>query len=287
MPTTRFAPSPSGRLHLGHAYSAWFANDAAAGGDFLVRFEDIDQSRSRQEYVDGIFEDLEWLGLPPSLPPVFQSQRTALYEEAFAKFVNLGLIYPCFCTRKEISEEVNRMPSAPHGPDGPLYPGTCKFLDQFDVVDHFLKFTPCSWRLDSEKAAKIVGDLEWTDLSAGTSKCDPLLFGDPILKRSEGKPSYKTGTFSYHLCVVVDDSLQGVDLVTRGLDLLPSTHLHRLLIALLDLNVPTWHHHPLVIDETGKRLAKRFDSLAISTLREQGLTPSQVLEMAQKCLQLP
>ncbi len=271
MPTTRFAPSPTGWLHLGHAYSAWFTREQAEGGRFLLRIEDIDQERSQALYEDALKEDLAWLGLEWSEPVVRQSERTAAYESALALLEAEGLLYPCFCSRREVQEELARMPSAPHGPDGPLYPGTCRNLTPAEREAR--SGEPFSLRLNMNEALKRVAPMQWSDLSAGTLDATPEIFGDVILARKD------TG-LSYHLCVVVDDAWQEIDLVTRGLDLLPSTHLHRLLQELLGYRIPLYHHHRLVVDEQGKRLAKRSDSLAIRTLRERGLRPSDVIELA-------
>lgn len=275
LPRTRFAPSPTGWLHLGHAYSAWFAWQAAEGGECLLRIEDIDQERSRPEYEEGIKEDLAWLGLAWPEPVIRQSERTPLYEAVLDRLQGEGLLYPCFCSRKEIEAELAQMPSAPHGPDGPLYPGTCRCLTPAEREAK--SDQPYSLRLDMAEAVKRVSPLSWHDHTEGRQEAQPEMFGDVILARKD------TG-LSYHLCVVVDDHEQSIELVTRGLDLMPSTHLHRLLQELLGFEVPEYHHHRLVVDEEGKRLAKRSDSLAIRHLREQGMTPQDVVRMAESSL---
>jgi len=258
---------------LGHAFSAWQSREWSEGAGFLIRIEDLDQERSRREFEDALMEDLAWLGIKPSLPLVRQSERTQLYVTALENLKTQGLLYPCFCSRKEIQDEARRMGSAPHGPDGLLYPGTCSGLNPQQARDLIQEGRPHSWRLRSSEAGKRMGLLAFTDLEAGSFSVNPGLFGDPILAR-------KDAGFSYHLAVVVDDSDQGVELVTRGRDLLHSCHLHRLLQALLGIKPPLWRHHRLVVDERGVRLAKHLDSLAIRALRDQGWTPRDVISKA-------
>lgn len=278
MPLTRFAPSPTGLLHLGHAYSAWQSREWSEGEGFLIRIEDLDAERSRVEFESALLDDLAWLGIVSAKPPVRQSDRTPLYQAALQALKEQGLLYPCFCSRKEIQEEARRMGSAPHGPDGILYPGTCLSLDSEQAKEWVQEGRSHSWRLKSAEAGRRAGALAFTDLDAGTFSVNPALFGDPILAR-------KDAGFSYHLAVVVDDADQGVELVTRGRDLLPSCHLHRLLQSLLGILPPVWRHHRLVVDERGIRLAKHLDSLAIRILRDQGWTPDEVLTKAMACLE--
>lgn len=278
MPVTRFAPSPTGLLHLGHAFSAWQAREWAAGDDFLIRIEDLDLERCRPHFEAWILEDLAWLGIKPSVPSVRQSERLNLYQSALDSLSEEGLLYPCFCSRKEIQEEARRIGSAPHGPDGLLYPGTCMSIGLNQAAEWIAEGRPHAWRLKTRQAGQKAGILQFTDIDAGTFQVNPGLFGDPILARRDGG-------FSYHLAVVVDDADQGVDLVTRGRDLMPSCHLHRLLQALLRLEAPLWRHHRLAVDESGKRLAKHLDSLSIRTLREQGWTPEEVLGRAFNSLE--
>lgn len=273
---TRFAPSPTGWLHLGHAFSACFASEAAgAGGRFLLRIEDLDRGRVRPQYLSAIEEDLAWLGLDWERPVLRQSEHLARYRTGLDRLIAAELCYPCFCTRSAIQQELQRMAGAPQGPDGPLYPGTCRHLDPAERERRMAAGEPYAWRLDVAEAARRAGPLSWTDLDAGTFQAEPGLYGDVLLSRKE------IDTVAYHLAVVLDDARQGVTLVTRGLDLLPASHLHRLLQALLDLPVPRWHHHRLVTDEAGHRLAKRSDALALRTLRERGLTPADVLRLAR------
>jgi len=272
---TRFAPSPTGRLHLGHAYAAWFAQQAAgADGRFLLRIEDLDGGRVRPSYEAAILTDLAWLGLAWEQPLLRQSEHLAFYRQALEGLIARGLCYPCFCTRSEIQAEVGRMAAAPQGPDGPVYPGTCRQLSGAERQARIDAGRPHAWRLDVARASQEAGPLTWTDLAAGSFRATPSLFGDVPLSRKE------TDAVAYHFSVVLDDARQGVSLVTRGLDLLPSCHLHRLLQALLGLPVPRWHHHRLVTDAAGRRLAKRDDALSLGTLREQGLTPEAVRRLA-------
>ncbi|SME97884.1 glutamyl-Q tRNA(Asp) synthetase [Tistlia consotensis] len=276
--TTRFAPSPTGLLHLGHAHSALFAARAAGptgpgGGRFLLRIEDIDRARCRPLFEAAILEDLAWLGLRWEQPVRRQSDHLDDYAAALARLEGAGLLYPCFCTRREIAEEIARSARAPHGPEGPLYPGTCRRLDPAERAARRAAGEGFALRLDVEAAVRRTGPLTWHDAAKGEIRAAPESLGDVVLARRD------IGT-SYHLAVTVDDALQGVTLVTRGEDLFHATHVHRLLQALLDLPVPRWHHHGLLADETGRRLAKRHDALAVAALREAGKTPQEVRAMA-------
>ncbi|BCA62651.1 tRNA synthetases class I (E and Q), catalytic domain [Sphingomonas sp. HMP9] len=258
---TRFAPSPTGRLHLGHAVSAVRAHDfaRARGRRFVLRIEDIDGTRSRPEFVDGIFEDLTWLGLRwDSL--MVQSDRLATYDAALEGLKARALVYPCFCTRAEIAASA----SAPQGAVGPAYPGICRELSDAEIA---ARTGPCCWRLDMAKAlAQVgaeVGALTWHDSTAGTVVADPLAQGDVVLAR-------KDAPASYHLAVTLDDAAQGVTDVVRGVDLFAATHVHRVLQALLGLPVPAYHHHPLVMDSAGRRLAKRDGARSLAEMRAAG-----------------
>lgn len=253
--TTRFAPSPTGRLHLGHALSAVRAFDLAraGGGRFLLRIEDIDGTRSRPKHVDAILRDLEWLGLEWD-DLSFQSERLDLYAAAQARLADL--LYPCFCTRAEIAASL----SAPHGAT-PLYPGTCRHVSPETRAARMGE--PHSWRLDMARAVERAGPLTWQDEYAGEVVADPLAHGDVILAR-------KDAPASYHLAVTVDDAAQGVTDVVRGVDLFDATHVHRLLQALLDLPTPLYHHHPLIVGTDGQRLAKRHGAPALAAMREAG-----------------
>ncbi|TAE77173.1 MAG: tRNA glutamyl-Q(34) synthetase GluQRS [Verrucomicrobia bacterium] len=269
---TRFAPSPTGQLHLGHAFAAKVAHDLALGSDgsFLLRFEDIDHTRVRTEYYDAIEDDLRWLGLDWQPPALRQSARTHAYATALETLREIGVAYPCFCTRREIEEEVARMTSAPHGPEGALYPGTCRKLTADEIAARLQQGAQAAWRLDATRASSLAGALTFNDLQHGIHRVDATLLGDVILARRD------IGT-AYHLAVVVDDAFQQVTHVTRGEDLLPSTHVHRLLQAMLGYPEPLYLHHRLVTDENGVRLAKRHDALSLRSLREQGARPSELL----------
>lgn len=246
---TRFAPSPNGLLHLGHAYAAVVAHDLARarGGEFLLRIEDIDGTRSRAELIPEILADLDWLGLRWDGPVVHQSSRLPSYQAAAERLKAQGLLYPCRCTRAEVLAASPGM-----GPDGPIYPGTCRGR----AVDP----AGAAWRLDMAKAVSLTGPLEWTDALAGVQRAQPEAFGDVVLLRKEAPASY-------HLAATLDDAADGVTLVTRGADLFASTHVHRLLQALLGLSVPVWHHHGLLVESDGRKLAKRRGSPALADLR--------------------
>jgi glutamyl-Q tRNA(Asp) synthetase len=252
MTRTRFAPSPNGALHLGHAYAAIVAHDLARarGGTFALRIEDIDGERSRSEFTRAFFADLAWLGLTWDGEPVFQSHRLASYAQAGERLKQLGLLYACRCTRAEIMAAATRM-----GPDGLVYPGTCR-RREVDPVG-------AAWRLDMEAATALAGPLEWVDEVAGPQRATPTIFGDVVLLRKD-LPA------SYHLAATLDDAADGVTLVTRGLDLFAASHVHRLLQALLGLPVPTWHHHALLVEADGRKLAKRRGSPSLGDLRDAG-----------------
>ncbi len=269
---TRFAPSPTGRLHLGHAFAAMVAYDAArySGGRFLVRLEDIDRGRCRAEFEDAIFEDLAWLGIAWSEPVRRQSDHMADYAEALRKLEGLGVLYPCFCTREDIRAEIERSPSAPHGPDGAIYPGICRRLSAAERRDRTASGDAHALRLDVERAYEIVDQvLTWNEQDEGLSRAYPQHHGDVVLARKD------TPT-SYHLSVVVDDAAQGVTLVTRGRDLIRATDVHILLQALLDLPTPRYHHHRLITNDRNERLATRNDALALATLRQGGASPEYI-----------
>jgi glutamyl-Q tRNA(Asp) synthetase len=299
---TRFAPSPTGRLHLGHAFSAIQAHDYARerGGDFLLRIEDIDGTRSRAAHVQTILADLKWLGLDWDGPVTFQSQRLDLYAGAFDRLKARGLVYPCFCTRADVAREIAASGSAPHGVDGPIYPGTCRALSAEERAARMEESH--AWRLDMARALatlpsvapdlfqgptgglattarKVEGfgqadgwmpepvrhdaRLVWQDDIAGPQIADPAAHGDVVVAR-------KDAPASYHLAVTVDDAAQGVTHVVRGADLLAATHVHRLLQALLGLPTPVYRHHPLLLDALGKRLAKRHGAPTLADLRAAG-----------------
>lgn len=249
---TRFAPSPNGPLHLGHAFAAVVAHDIAhaRGGRFRLRIEDIDGERSRPEYVQEFMADMHWLGLEWDGEAVFQSTRLEGYVQAGEKLRTMGLLYPCRCTRAEIAQAARST-----GPDGPVYPGTCRGRD----VDP----QGAAWRLDVARAMARTGPLEWSDELAGTQQAKPEIFGDVVLLRKD-LPA------SYHLAVTLDDAADGIALVTRGLDLFAASHVHRLLQALLELPVPHWHHHGLLVEPDGRKLAKRRGSPTLADRRRAG-----------------
>ncbi|MDP7428116.1 MAG: tRNA glutamyl-Q(34) synthetase GluQRS [Alphaproteobacteria bacterium] len=268
----RFAPSPTGRLHLGHAYSALFtwSQAQAVGGRVLLRIEDIDRGRCRPEFEAAIVEDLAWLGLEWKTPVRRQSEHLDDYARALGRLEDRGLLYPCFCTRAEIRREIAASPSAPQGPDGPIYPGTCRHLDAGERAARRAS-EPHALRLDVAAALERLGaeQLVWRDAEAGPQSADPASHGDVVLARKD------TPT-NYHLAVTVDDALQGVTLVTRGQDLFAATHVHRLLQALLDLVVPAYHHHRLISDAEGRRLASRDKATELAELRQAGWTAGDV-----------
>ena len=273
MIVTRFAPSPTGYLHLGHAFAALTA--ARAGDRFLLRIEDIDTTRCRPAFEAAIFEDLAWLGLAWETPVLRQSQRFDAYRAALARLQAQQLLYPCFCTRAEIAAEIARASEAPHGPEGPVYPGTCRHLSEEQRNERVAAGAPYALRLDSQKAASIAGPLQFEEQGAGPKgehgsiTVDPLLFGDIVLARKETPASY-------HLSVVVDDAFQGVTLVTRGNDLFAAAHIQRVLQALLGLQAPSYAHHKLILDENGKKFSKRDVAVTLRDLRARGVTPAQI-----------
>jgi glutamyl-Q tRNA(Asp) synthetase len=280
-PVFRFAPSPNGYLHLGHACSALLNFDLARerGGRFLLRIEDIDATRCRPEFEAAIQEDLAWLGLTWETPVRRQSEHFALYREAVEKLAGLGLIYPAFESRAEIARLVAQREgeaSWPRDPDGaPLYPGVAKSLAPEERDRLIAQGTPYALRLDMAAACELVPDLTWTELGegpgseGGTVLARPEAWGDVILARKE------TPT-SYHLSVVVDDALQGVTEVVRGCDLFWSTSVHLLLQRLLGMPPPLYRHHRLVTDASGQKLSKSTDATALRQLRREGVTPSDI-----------
>lgn len=269
---TRFAPSPTGHLHKGHAYSALKAWDLAreSDGHFLLRIEDIDHTRCRPENTPQIFEDLTWLGLTWETPVRIQSEHLEDFHAVAKTLTEAGWLYPCFCTRKDILREIESAGGAPHGSDGPLYPGTCRQLSTDEQNARIVASESHAMRIDLTKALEhLNGAPGWNDAIQGTQSGTPELLGDAVIVRKD------IGT-SYHLAVVHDDALEGITDIVRGVDLFDSTHLHRVLQELLGYSEPTYHHHELITDEEGERLAKRNQSITLKTLREQGLTPAQL-----------
>ena len=276
---TRFAPSPTGLLHLGSAYSALVAWTRAreVGGRFLVRIEDTDIRRCRREYETAILQDLKWLGLHWDGEVRRQSDHFSDYGRELNRLGDRSLVYPCFCSRAEIEREIAASVSAPHGPppgpEGPLYPGTCRHLPPAERKRRIAAGREFCMRLDSARAAAAAGPYDFVDEGRGRIEGRPLLMGDFVLARKD------TPT-SYHLAVTVDDHLQDVTLVTRGEDILSSTHIHVLLQRLLGYATPLYAHHPLITDATGRRLAKRDRDLTMQSLRENGVSPAEVRRRA-------
>jgi glutamyl-Q tRNA(Asp) synthetase len=277
MIVTRFAPSPTGPLHLGHAYAALYARER--GERFLLRMENIDVTRSRPEFETAICEDLSWLGLAWDGPVLRQSMRFAAYRAALTRLEGEGLLYPCFCTRSEIAAEIARAVEAPHGPEGPLYPGTCRVLSSSERKARIESGAPYALRLDVGAAAKRLPTFTFHEDGEGAQRgeitVDPLLFGDVVLAR-------KDTPASYHLAVVVDDAFQDVSLVTRGEDLFTATHIQRVLQALLDLPVPSYAHHKLILDANSRKFSKRDQSVTLRALREAGKLPSDIFALLRK-----
>ncbi|MGB5076611.1 MAG: tRNA glutamyl-Q(34) synthetase GluQRS [Sphingorhabdus sp.] len=256
-PVTRFAPSPNGLLHVGHAFSAMCAHDFARlhHGTFHLRIEDIDGTRSRPSHVAAMIADMEWLGLQWDGAVQFQSDNIGRYESALEILKSRGLLYRCSCTRSDIATALKNR-SVAHGPDGPQYPGTCRSRKLGEEVSH-------SWRIDMKRAVEQAGQLGWTDMMAGSQRADPMLFGDVVLWR-------KDAPASYHLAATVDDAAEGITHVVRGRDLFAYTSIHRLLQELIGLPEPLYWHHPLLRDESGEKLAKSRNSPALAVRRTGG-----------------
>ncbi len=273
-PVTRFAPSPTGYMHLGHAYSAFVGWRAAreAGGRFHLRIEDIDGGRCRPTFEQAIYDDLAWLGIDWDGPVRRQSEHTADYAAALEELSRLGAIYPCFCIDAEVRAEIKRAGAAPHGTDGAHYPGTCRGLGRQEQNRRIRAGRAHALRIDAAKAAALAGPLTWTDRKAGTVKADVLAGGDVILARRDVPTSY-------HLAVTLDDHIQEVTLATRGWDLFEATHLHRVLQALLGLRTPVYYHHPMINDSSGVRLAKRNRAVTLRGLRNARKSPEDIRRM--------
>jgi len=271
MVITRFAPSPTGYLHLGHAFSAFNAWKQARtrGGRFLLRLEDIDPGRCRSEYAAAIEEDLAWLDLEWDGPVRVQSAHLAEYGAVLDDLSRRGLTYPCFCTRADIAREIAASAAAPHGPDGaPLYPGTCRRLSAIERSRRIAAGERYALRLDMKLALQ--PGLWFEEAGEGRVACHPEQFGDVVLAR-------KDAPASYHLCVTHDDALQGVTLVTRGVDLKPATDVHRLLQAMMGWKAPAYAHHRLLVDAEGRRLAKRDQARTLRSLRAEGVLARAIL----------
>jgi glutamyl-Q tRNA(Asp) synthetase len=282
---TRFAPSPTGYLHLGHVCSALEGWRAAreTGGRFLLRLEDIDRGRCREEYAAAIIEDLDWLGLNWDGPVRRQSEHFDDYRRAVDRLDALGVLYPCFCTRREIRAEVARAGDAPQGEIGPPYPGTCRYLSPVTRAAKRRTGLDYALRLDIARALRLTGPLDWIEETGDEPRrvpAEPAPLGDVVLAR-------KDIPASYHLAVTVDDAVQGISLVTRGADLAPATHIHRLLQALLGLRTPHYRHHVLLTDAAGRRLAKRDQAMTIRAMRAAGLRPGDIIARALSTQEQP
>ena len=270
---TRFAPSPNGRLHIGHAFAALCAHDFARafGGVFQLRIEDVDGTRSRPEHIAAIIADMEWLGLHYDGEVVFQSQRVDHYAAALKQLRDMGLVYRCWCTRSEIVGALKTKPVR-HGPDGPVYPGTCRGVTRKG---------PYCWRLDMTAAMERTGSgpetgpVTWTDLVAGEQSGDPALFGDVVLWR-------KDAPASYHLAATLDDATDGISHVVRGKDLFDYTIIHRVLQELLVLPQPVYWHHGLLLDAKGEKLAKSRLSQPLASYHAQRIDGSELIEQLRR-----
>ncbi len=279
----RFAPSPNGELHLGHARSALVTSEwaKARGGRFLLRIEDIDTARTREAYVTGIYEDLHWLGLTWEQPVLRQSQHFADYRAAADRLTAMGLLYPCFASRTEI---LALSDPAKTDPDGvPLYPGLGKRRNKSDIEHDRAAGLPFALRIDMDRALEAArtknGGAPLTFIERGTDDSEavveahPERWGDAIIVR-------KDTPASYHLAVVVDDARQGITHVTRGRDLYAATDIHRLLQVLLDLPAPRYHHHALITDADGRKLSKSAGDTSLRALRKSGVTADEVIQRA-------
>ncbi len=277
---TRFAPSPSGPLHVGHLLAALRARRFADrhGGCCLLRIEDIDPRCLNPAWTSLMYEDLAWLGLAFDGEVMVQSRRFAVYAAALERLRAMGLLYPCFCTRTEIRAQLAEMGRAPHATLGYQYPGACRHLSPEEVQERLAAGHPHAWRLNMERVQDVIGCPLWHDLRRGTQRCVPSLYGDVVLARKE-LPA------SYHLSVVIDDAAQGVTHVTRGADLFDATHIHRALQGVLGLPVPLYLHHELLRDNEGKRLAKRDGARSLASLREEGYTAEKLMESLRRALE--
>jgi len=275
MHTTRFAPSPTGWLHLGHAYSALTAERAAEGGRWLLRIEDLDATRARSEFEAAIESDLRWLGLSWPTPVLRQSKRLGYYQAALDTLAAAALLYPCFCTRSQIAAEISQAAQAPHGVSAIVYPGTCRGMALEERANRIAAGQLHVLRLDVAAAAARVGPLSFMELGSGPSgqsgaiAVDPSMLGDIVLARRDV-------VAAYHLAVVVDDAFQQVSLVTRGNDLFSATHVQRLLQALLGLSAPQYAHHRLILDARGNKLSKRDGPVTLRDLRARGIHAADV-----------
>lgn len=274
---TRFAPSPTGHMHLGHVFSALFAYEAAKklGGKFILRIEDIDSQRSNQLFEESIYEDLDWLEIKYVNEIRHQSDHMEDYKAAINELFKMGMIYQCFCSRSEIKAEIMRAGNAPHEEDYSIYPGTCRRLsveERKTKIDQNLSY---AWRLNIRAASKKLGNLIWNDIRLGQHTVPVGIIGDVVLAR-------KDIPTSYHLSATLDDHIQKIGLVTRGEDLVTATHIHKILQMLLGLKSPTYLHHPLIMDTKGVRLSKRTRAQTVKSLKASGLKREDVIDLLGK-----
>jgi glutamyl-Q tRNA(Asp) synthetase len=277
MPRTRFAPSPTGYLHLGHAYALYYADKIAKQdhSQLLLRIEDIDTTRSKEEFIDAIIEDSIWLGFSYDGDIIKQSEHTSLYHEYLMRLHDMGLLYPCFCSRKDIEQAQN---AHNLGEDRQIYPQICRFLSPEEIKDK-MQEQPFAWRLKMDEAIRIAEQKQkdyyyFHDILCGESYLSPQDFGDIVLARKD------IGT-SYHIAVTIDDARQEIEMITRGKDLYHDTAIHRLLQTLWDLPCPIYCHHQLICDDAGKRLSKRHQSLSLRAMRHMGMTADEIIKTLQ------
>ena len=274
---TRFAPSPTGHMHLGHVFSSLFSYEAAKklGGKFILRIEDIDSQRSSKVFEESIYEDLEWLQIKYSTGIRYQADHMDDYKGAIKELQKLGMVYPCFCSRSDIKAEIMRAGNAPHEEETSIYPGTCRRLSKEERIKKIAIGTSFAWRLNIRAAAKKLGNLVWRDLRLGKHTVPVGTMGDVVLAR-------KDVPTSYHLSATLDDHIQRIGLVTRGEDLVSATHVHKIIQSLLELKSPIYLHHPLILDSKGVRLSKRTRAQTVKSLKTSGLKRNDVIDLFGK-----
>ena len=274
---TRFAPSPTGHMHLGHVFSALFSYEAAKklGGKFILRIEDIDSQRSSKVFEESIYEDLEWLQIKYSTDIRYQADHMDDYKGAIKELQKLGMVYPCFCSRSDIKAEIMRAGNAPHEEEASIYPGTCRRLSKEERIEKIATGISFAWRLNIRAASKKLGNLVWNDLRLGKHTVPVGTMGDVVLAR-------KDVPTSYHLSATLDDHIQRIGLVTRGEDLVSATHVHKIIQSLLELKSPIYLHHPLILDSKGVRLSKRTRAQTVKSLKTSGLKRDDVIDLFGK-----
>ena len=274
---TRFAPSPTGHMHLGHVFSALFSYEAAKklGGKFILRMEDIDSQRSSKVFEESIYEDLEWLQIKYITDIRYQADHMDDYKGAIKELQKLDMVYPCFCSRSDIKAEIMRAGNAPHEEETSIYPGTCRRLSKEERIKKIAIGTSFAWRLNIRAAAKKLGNLVWRDLRLGKHTVPVGTMGDVVLAR-------KDVPTSYHLSATLDDHIQRIGLVTRGEDLVSATHVHKIIQSLLELKSPIYLHHPLILDSKGVRLSKRTRAQTVKSLKTSGLKRNDVIDLFGK-----